>query len=164
LESVNSLIKNGLDIQLLIVGESTLNEEIDYEKLIQDKIQEAQIENQVFLRPFTDQTENFYKAIDVFVMASEGETFGMVTIEAMAAGCAIVGTNSAGTPEILGNGEYGLLYEYNNETEFCNQVKKLAEDKELLKSLGEKARTKAIETYSKESSCLQYEKIINDVK
>lgn len=163
LESVISLIKAGLDIQLLIVGESTLNEGEDYEKQIENKITKSQVADRVFLRPFTNKTENFYRAIDIFIMASEGETFGMVTIEAMAAGCAIIGTNSAGTPEILGNGEFGLLYEYNNREEFNTQVEKLYTDRDFLKSIGKKAQQEAIETYSKKSSCQAYEKIIFEV-
>lgn len=49
------------------------------------------------------------KDLDVFVMASQNEPFGLVTVEAMAAGTAVVATNTGGTAEIITDGETGLL-------------------------------------------------------
>ncbi len=58
----------------------------------------------------------FYLAADAFVLntqgidAPRGECFGRVTIEAMAAGTATIGTEAGGTMEILKHSEIGLLF------------------------------------------------------
>ena len=54
----------------------------------------------------------FYKAADAFVMNTQGsgEVFGRVTIEAMAFGLPVLGTNAGGTTEIVLDGETGLLH------------------------------------------------------
>ena len=44
-------------------------------------------------------------------MCSVSETIGMVTIEALARKVPVVGTNSGGTPELLGHGKHGTLFE-----------------------------------------------------
>lgn len=164
LESVAKMIQNGFDIQLLIVGESTLHEGSDYKELLLAKINEHKLENHVIIHPFINQTEYFYNAIDIFVMASEGETFGMVTIEAMSSGCTIIGTDNAGTPEILGQGEYGMLYEYNNETDFDKKLTELYNNSELRKELSSNAQDRAAKVYSKEGSCLGYSAILEKIR
>jgi phosphatidylinositol alpha-1,6-mannosyltransferase len=50
-----------------------------------------------------------YAAADVFVFHSTYETFGVVLAEAMAAGRAIVSVNSTAIPEVVADGETGLL-------------------------------------------------------
>ena len=50
-----------------------------------------------------------YAAADVFVLPALTEALGIVFLEAMAAGVAVVGTNVGGIPEIITDGENGLL-------------------------------------------------------
>jgi glycosyltransferase involved in cell wall biosynthesis len=48
-------------------------------------------------------------ACDVLVLASEWEGFGLVLVEAMAAGKPVVATHVSGIPEVVADGETGLL-------------------------------------------------------
>src|SRR5690554_2028848 len=104
-------IKNSVGHDIVFLGESTHGEKDDY--LIQLKmfVEQNQLEDRVSFRPFRNDVETFYSAIDVFVMATKSETFGMVTIEAMASGCRVVGSNRGGTVEILNHGGFGTLFE-----------------------------------------------------
>jgi glycosyltransferase involved in cell wall biosynthesis len=52
-----------------------------------------------------------YASGDAFVFPSSTETLGLVLLEAMAAGCPVVGANRGGIPDIVGDGENGCLYE-----------------------------------------------------
>ena len=47
-------------------------------------------------------------------MATKAETFGMVSIESMACGTPVLGSNAGGTPEILNFGKLGVLFESMN--------------------------------------------------
>ena len=51
----------------------------------------------------------FYRAADIFVLASHSEPFGLVLAEAREAGCAIVASNVGGIPEVLDDGRAGIL-------------------------------------------------------
>ncbi len=99
---------------VVFLGEKTKGEADDYYEEMQSYIQRNGLKGRVEIRPFRKDVESFYAAIDVFVMATKAETFGMVTIEAMASECKIVGSNAGGTPEILNHGEYGTLFETQN--------------------------------------------------
>lgn len=62
----------------------------------------------VFLGP-TDQVEKYYAAADVFLLPSPYDAFGMVVLEAMAAGLPVVVSSEAGAAELVRHGENGLI-------------------------------------------------------
>ncbi|PWH85884.1 glycosyltransferase [Brumimicrobium oceani] len=121
LESFNQ-IKDKIHHDLVFLGESTHGESDAYFDKLKEYVRENKIEKRVHFRPFRPDVETFYSAIDVFVMATKSETFGMVTIEAMAAGCKVVGSNQGGTVEILNHGEFGELFETGNAEDLSNKL------------------------------------------
>ena len=56
-----------------------------------------------------------YASGDAFLFPSSTETLGLVLLEAMAAGCPVVGANRGGIPDIITNGENGCLYDPDGE-------------------------------------------------
>ena len=116
------------DFGVLFLGEPTHNEGDDYYAEIQELITREGLKDRVFIRPFRKDIGTFYKAVDWFVMASKSETFGMVTIEAMACGTLTLGSNAGGTPELLKFGELGVLFETLNETDLAKKLKAIMED------------------------------------
>jgi len=52
----------------------------------------------------------------------------MVTIESMAQGVPVIGSNAGGTPELLEFGESGLLFEIKNENELAEKMKTMFEN------------------------------------
>ncbi len=152
----------GLNYELLIMGNKTIGLKDDYNDLLQSSIKEFHLENNIHFRPFNNDVTIFYKAVDVFAMASKGEPFGMVTIEAMASGCPVIGTNKDGTKEILKNGELGYLFNINDEDGFCKQLIAMAANP-LLESILEEAKRVAQTTYSKENLCKQLDELFIDL-
>ena len=98
------------DAHLVIMGEPTLNEGDDYLHQLERQVARLGLQRQVHFRPFRPDPAMFYQAIDVFMMASENETYGMVTLEALAAGVPVVGAATGGTLELVQHGQTGLLY------------------------------------------------------
>ncbi|SFT39250.1 Glycosyltransferase involved in cell wall bisynthesis [Lishizhenia tianjinensis] len=160
IKALAELEKKHQDVELLIVGDLTHNEGEDYYQLLQDEVKNLGLSSKVHFRPFMKDTEAFYKGIDLFVMASEGETFGMVTIEAMSYGLPIIGTRSAGTPEILGEGKFGKLYEVNNLEDFSMQFSSIYNAYDQATLMGENARKKALKTFSKQAVCEALEDLL----
>ena len=58
-----------------------------------------------------DELASAYASADAFLFPSSTETLGLVLLEAMAAGCPVVGANRGGIPDIVSDGENGCLYE-----------------------------------------------------
>ncbi|KAL8458154.1 hypothetical protein ACS0TY_035878 [Phlomoides rotata] len=72
----------------------------------------SNLSNSVLWTPATTRVASLYAAADVYVMNSQGvgETFGRVTVEAMAFGLPVLGTGSGGTTEIVEHNVTGLLH------------------------------------------------------
>jgi glycosyltransferase involved in cell wall biosynthesis len=159
------LLQKGHDVQLLIVGRMTLNDPTaaDYLKRIQDFVAQNKLEERVFLRGHTDETLSFYNAIDLFVMASQGETFGMVTVEAMLAGVPVLGTNSSGTPELLEQGSLGTLFEYENLDDFVGKAGAMLEDPAAFEQVAKQAQERAKIKYSHTAQCQAFEAVIAEL-
>jgi glycosyltransferase involved in cell wall biosynthesis len=93
-------------------------------------------------------------------MSSHAEAYGMVTIEAMASGLPVIGTKNGGTPELLENGELGLLVEPKDERQLAEALGRLYADQKLRSALGVKARQVALAKYSYQTQCELIEQLL----
>lgn len=78
----------------------------------------------------------FYEQTDVFVFPSYHETFGLVNLEAMSHKKPIVATNEGGIPDIVKDGENGLIAERMNSQSLAECIGKLLNDEELRIRMG----------------------------
>ena len=85
-------------------------------------IEKAGLTHRVYVRSFRKDIAVFYKSVDAFVMASKAESIGMVTIEAMACGTPVIGSNAGGTPELLQFGQLGYLFETLSSTDLATKI------------------------------------------
>jgi glycosyltransferase involved in cell wall biosynthesis len=145
---------------LLLVGESTRNEGDDYAQRIHNQIRDAKLQDVVHLHPYSREVAAFYKSIDVFLLCSKGETFGTVTVEAMACQVPIIGTNSSGTPELLGNGEYGALVAPDDAEELARAMQRMIDKPSESKAMAQRAELRYEQRYSKLASVQAMRKIV----
>lgn len=108
---------------IVFLGAPTHNEGESYHEEMLSLIARNGLQERVFIRPFRNDIHVFYKAVNAFVMASKAETFGMVTIESMACGTPVIGSNAGGTPELLQNGELGYLFEPLSEEDLARAIR-----------------------------------------
>jgi len=80
---------------------------------------------------------------DVFLFPSTTETFGNVTVEALASGLAVIAYDYAAAAEFIRDGENGLLAEFDNARVFINHAIRLACERERVRALGKAARATA---------------------
>jgi glycosyltransferase involved in cell wall biosynthesis len=144
--------KMGKNVHVLIVGESTLHEGNEYEDLLRKLVVKYGLSDRVHFYGYTKETQRFYSAIDVFVMASKGETFGMVTIEAMSQGKPVIGSNSSGTPELLQNEQAGWLFEPENYLDLRERMIQVCQSPDEVETKGINAQKVYRYFYSKEAS------------
>jgi glycosyltransferase involved in cell wall biosynthesis len=84
-----------------------------------------------------------YASGDAFLFPSSTETLGLVLLEAMAAGCPVVGANRGGIPDIVSDGVNGCLYEPNQEGSLAAAVERLLGDASQRSQLRRNAREEA---------------------
>ena len=112
---------------LIFVGEETPDAQDSYQTELQNLIQEKKLEGQVHFCGFHSETSPFYRAIDALIMASDFETIGMSTIEALAHQTPVIATNSGGSKELLTKFPFGILVEPGNSSSFALAMEKIAE-------------------------------------
>ena len=84
-----------------------------------------------------------YASADAFLFPSSTETLGLVLLEAMAAGCPVVGANRGGIPDIVSDGLNGCLYEPDQPGSLEAAVRRLLGNAEERESLRQAARREA---------------------
>jgi glycosyltransferase involved in cell wall biosynthesis len=107
-------------------------------------IHAAGLSGRVGLVPFQDDTAASYAALDVVVHAStEPEPFGLVVVEAMAAGRAVIASNAGGTREIVEHDRTGLLHAPGHVPELAAAIERLVVHRHDRERLGAAAREHA---------------------
>jgi len=84
-----------------------------------------------------------YASADLFVFPSMTETFGNVTLEAMASGLAVVAYDHASAGQMIKSGENGLIAPLGNEDEFVRLARHLVGTPEHAREMGRRARASA---------------------
>lgn len=84
-----------------------------------------------------------YASGDIFLFPSTTETYGNVTMEAMASGLAVVAYHYAAAEQHIRHGDNGLVARYGDAGEFVWQACGLAHDPERVRQLGARARETA---------------------
>ena len=130
----------------VIAGEET-RQELGYAEDLYELVRELEIEPPVRFLPPTNEVAKFLAALDVFVMPSHSETYGLVLIEAMAMQRPIVATDAGGVPEIARPGKEALLVFPNSPGHLAIAINQLLGDKGLRERLSSAARERAITVY-----------------
>jgi glycosyltransferase involved in cell wall biosynthesis len=111
----------------------------------------------------TKSLREFYQSIDVFLMPSRRESYGVAALEAGASGLPVVASNFGGIPEIVIHGETGLLVTSENWVEFGEAILTLAKNQELRIKMGRNARLRAENEFNWDFSLSKMVKIYNQL-
>jgi glycosyltransferase involved in cell wall biosynthesis len=104
-----------------------------------------QIEFQDRIEP--SDVQDWFDSVGLCVFPSIWETFSYVTLEAAQAGKAIIGTRTGAVPEILDEGQAGLIVPPGDVKELAEALRKLMADDELRRSLGGAAKKRFEESF-----------------
>ena len=100
------------------------------------------------LLPGRLEIRDWLERADVFVHSSSWEGFGMVLLEAMLAGLPIAATRVSAVPEVVSDGETGLLVQPGDDRALATALESLLDDPERAGELGEGGRRRAREEFS----------------
>lgn len=97
----------------------------------------------------------------IYVLPSERENFSIALLEAMSAGCAVITTNVAGNPEVVG--DTGYLMPPRDETMLAQVVEELTANPMLCNKLGQRAAQRACEQFNWMRIGEQYLKVMASI-
>lgn len=120
-------------VKLWIIGGGPLKGELE------NLVQELDINNQVEFLGIRNDVGHLLNEVDIFILPSIREGMSLAIVEAMAYGKAIIASNVGGIPELIKDGQTGLLVEPANAETIAKKICCLIEDCEMRKYLGRQA-------------------------
>lgn len=125
LKAVAKVREKGIPIFYCIVGDG------EERYALQDEAQELGIWDYVKFLGFLADAPRHMKAFDIFLLPSKKEGMPYVLLEALSAQVPIIASGVGGIPEIVHNGENGLLCKSGDVEGFATAIEKLATDQQL---------------------------------
>jgi N-acetyl-alpha-D-glucosaminyl L-malate synthase BshA len=100
---------------------------------------------------------------DIFLLTSSEESFGLSALEALSCGVPVVATAVGGVPEVVRDGETGLLSPADDLARFAGRVRELLFDRERAQRLGANARADVLQRFAQEPIVDRYEAVYRRV-
>lgn len=161
IEAVKILKDRGYRLKLQIVGSEG---DASYTNNLHKLVKKYNLESEVFFLGYVENMSKIWKESDIALICSTYEAFGRVTIEGMLGCSFVVGTNTAGTKELIGNNEYGYLYEVGNSQDLADKIENVIRNPEKSKKTIQKSYYYATENFSAYSNAKDIYKIYYDIK
>jgi glycosyltransferase involved in cell wall biosynthesis len=136
------LREHGVDAVLCLVGDGP-----DREKL-EELAAELGLTRHTLFAGYQEDVGPFFSAFDVFVLPSANEGTPVTAIEALASGVPVVATRVGGVPDVVRDGEDGLLVEAGNVEQLATALRRLSTDPELRARMGAAGREGTVDRYA----------------
>lgn len=140
-----AILEKDPDAHLVLVGHVT---DWKYFHIIKQAIAQLGLQNKVSLipgiAPFSSDLEDCFHAADIFVLPSKHEPFGIVILEAWAAGLPVIASRVGGIINLIKDGEDGLLFNRNNAADFLSTYKQAIANKKRLKNITLAGKQRAV--------------------
>ena len=122
----------------------------DYRQQLQHIIDHDQLTDCVFFQGFSRQVRTLMPCMDVVVMPSVSETFGLTVIEAMRSGVPVIGSDSGGIPEIIEHRHTGLLFPPQDAAALAECITELIEHPALRTTLAQAGKEAADQRFDEQ--------------
>jgi glycosyltransferase involved in cell wall biosynthesis len=119
------------------------------------QVAELGLQQRVELCGFVADVPGFLSRAGLFALASRSEGLGLVLVEAMAAGRPVVATRVGGIPEVVVDGETGLLVPPGDPGALAAGIQRLLDDPDLARRMGEAGQQRAQALFSAERMAAQ---------
>ena len=147
-----SAVRKEIPAKLLMIGEGP--ERAKAENLVK----ELNIIDDVFFLGNSTEVAKILCYTDVFLLPSQTESFGLAALEAMAAGSAVISTNTGGLPEVNIHGKTGFLSNLGDVADMAKNAILIAKEAATLEVFKENAK-KHTKQFTLESILPVYEEI-----
>ena len=126
---------------------------------LDELVAKHQVKNKIIYAGQLDHQETLasYKLMDVDVLPSDMDGFGLVLVEAMAMGTPVIGTDFGGIKNVIKDGVNGLLYENGNAKELAEKIRLVLKDEFTREKFIDQGAETAFNEYSIEKTVDHYE-------
>ncbi|HEX5386428.1 MAG TPA: glycosyltransferase [Gemmatimonadales bacterium] len=157
LDAAPALLRAEPSTRILIVGDGPLRSQLVAQA------HRLGIAGAVTFAGYQGDTVSAYAAMDVFVLPSRDEGFGLVFLEAMAMGVPVVGTRVVGSQDAVEDGVTGLLVPFGDPAALAGAVLRLFADEQLRHRLCATASARVRRDHSRERPVKEIESLYREL-
>jgi glycosyltransferase involved in cell wall biosynthesis len=159
-EACSILRERGRLFSLVLAGDSTV--ETEYASRVREMIEELSLSDSVILAGHLQEKEleKAYAGADLLVHPARWEAFGIAVAEGMSYGLPVVGSRIGGIPELVSDGQNGLLVPPGDELALADAIDSFILDRALLREMGEKSKMKADLLNDWEQTCRAFHSFV----
>ncbi|MDE0427181.1 MAG: glycosyltransferase family 4 protein [Candidatus Poribacteria bacterium] len=156
-------LKGKTPIKLLIVGGPYFQKDVDYMDSLKREVADLGVEDSVIFTGFLSDTRIVMSLLDIVLVPSIiPEACPRTIIEAMAVGKPVIATPLGGSKELV-TSETGILVPPEDAPAIAKAVVALATDRERLRTMGEAARTRAVQLFSSQKNTALTEAVYTEL-
>jgi len=159
LRALPAIVRAAPTVHYVIVG----SDDSDYADRLKRLAHELKIADRVHIVGFQDPVQPFLASLDLYVHPALMEGFGIAVVEAMAMGKAVVATTTGGLPEVVAQGETGLLVPPGDVESLAATVVSLLQDRVRREQLGRNGSARAHEHFSLDAYVANVEHLYGQV-
>jgi glycosyltransferase involved in cell wall biosynthesis len=157
LRAAREIVSQRNDVTFVVIGEGELRED-----LLQLR-RKLGLEKRVRFTGYLSQAEKFLPAFDVFAMSSCMEGLGSIIQDAFAAGVPVAATAAGGIPELVRNGETGLVTPVGNASALAGSIMRLLDNRAEANQLAQRAKKFVADEFSVDRMADQYIQVYDEV-
>ena len=149
------------DVHFVLAGlDTSLSRDVHTH--LEELVIETGLKDRFHFLGWVEEAEKLLGSLDVFVSASETESFGLAIAEAMAAGTPVVATATEGAQEVVNDQETGYLVPIGDVAAIARSIMNLLSSRELRTQIGTRAREVVNQKFSLQRMVDQIEQIYLD--
>lgn len=151
-DAVALLARRGRDVHALLVGHPMRPRHLDD---LRARISRLGVDDRVHYYGFHPRPQALMGCMDCVVLTTYAEHFGLVLVEAMRAGVAVIGTDAGGVPEIIEASVTGLLVPPGDPTALADAIERLLQDPALRARLAQAGKADADARFNEDRHFVQ---------
>lgn len=140
-----NLLTQGFNQFVLIIAG---NNQTAYASKIIERVKKAGAEKYIKIIGPVNNPETLYVQTDITFMCSTSEAFGRVTVEAMLSGSLVIGARSAGTVDIIQDGETGLLYQPGDIDDLISKIMFAIHHPDVVRQIAKTGQSTALKCFT----------------
>lgn len=145
------------DVSFLVVGDGVLREEIH------EKARVLNMQRYVHFTGLQTDIRPFLQSMDVFMMSSEYEGLPIGLLEAMSMGCMPACTAAGGIPELVKDGENGILVPVSQPIQMVDRLHQYLQQPAAIKKMGSAARQTVVQYFSLQKMVAELENVYENI-
>jgi glycosyltransferase involved in cell wall biosynthesis len=147
-ENFSRVLERIPNARLVVVGAAVFNRDEVYAERLRKAAENRGISDRVHFLGSRNDVSALMQSLDLVVVNSSVEPFGLVLIEAMACGAPVLAAISGGIPELIEHSRTGWLIKYGNNQLLVDSIISLSESLETRQQIASRARQHVLESFS----------------